>query len=188
MSKFAVASLALEGVLLIVPKRFEDPRGYLVETYRADLFREIGISAEFVQDNHSFSASRGTIRGLHFQRPPAAQAKLVRAIRGSIFDVAVDLRRGSPTFGRWCGATLTAAGGEQLFVPRGFAHGFCTLEPDTEVAYKMDDYYAPNYDAGLLWEDLEVGIRWPVDPAEAILSDKDRKLPRLAELDSPFIA
>ncbi len=188
MQKFAVTPLALEGVLLIVPKRFADPRGYLVETYRADLFGEIGIPAEFVQDNQSLSASRGTIRGLHFQRAPATQAKLVRAIRGAIFDVAVDLRRGSASYGRWCAATLTASTGEQLFVPRGFAHGFCTLEPDTVVAYKMDDYYAPTYDAGFVWNDPEVGIRWPVEAAEAILSDKDRKLPRLSELDPPFLA
>jgi dTDP-4-dehydrorhamnose 3,5-epimerase len=187
MTKFAVTPLAPEGVLLIVPKRFADPRGYLVETYRADLFDEIGIRTAFVQDNQSLSARRGTIRGLHFQRPPATQAKLVRAIRGAIFDVAVDLRRGSANYGRWCAATLTAAGGEQLFVPRGFAHGFCTLEPDSEIAYKMDGYYSPAYDAGLLWNDPEIGIQWPVEAAEAILSDKDRKLPRLSELDPPFL-
>jgi dTDP-4-dehydrorhamnose 3,5-epimerase len=123
-----------------------------------------------VQDNQSLSARPGTVRGLHFQGPPAPQAKLVRVLRGSILDVAVDLRRGSPTFGRWCGAMLTASGGEQLFLPRGFAHGFCTLEPDTEVAYKMDGYHAPECEAGVLWNDPEIGISWPVDAATAILS------------------
>lgn len=186
MSNFAVTPLALEGVLMIVPKRFGDARGYLMETYRADAFRALGIEADFVQENQSLSARAGTVRGLHFQTPPAPQAKLVRALRGSAFDVAVDLRRGSPSFGRWCGATLTASGGEQLFIPRGFAHGFCTLEPDTEVAYKIDGYYAPECDAGVLWNDPEIGIAWPVEPAEAILSEKDRKLPRLREIDSPF--
>lgn len=186
MSNFAVTPLELAGVLLVVPRRFGDERGYLVETYRADAFRALGIEADFVQDNQSLSARAGTVRGLHFQTPPAAQAKLVRAIRGAVFDVAVDLRRGSPSFGRWCAATLTAAGGEQLFIPRGFAHGFCTLEPDTEVAYKIDGYYAPDCDAGVLWNDPEIGIAWPVEPAEATLSEKDRKLPRLREIDSPF--
>jgi dTDP-4-dehydrorhamnose 3,5-epimerase len=186
-SNFTARPLEIERVLLILPKRFGDERGYLMETYRADAFRALGIGAAFVQDNQSLSARSGTVRGLHFQGPPAPQAKLVRVLSGSIFDVAVDLRRGSPTFGRWCGATLTASGGEQLFLPRGFAHGFCTLEPDTEVAYKMDGYHAPECEAGVLWNDPEIGISWPVDAATAILSERDRKLPGLRELDSPFM-
>jgi dTDP-4-dehydrorhamnose 3,5-epimerase len=186
MPNFTVTPLDLDGVLLIVPKRFDDERGYLVETYSAGAFREFGIVAGFVQDNQSFSARAGTVRGLHFQGPPVPQAKLVRAIRGSLFDVAVDLRRGSSSFGRWCGTTLTAAQGEQLFIPRGFAHGFCSLESDTEIAYKMDEYYTPPCEGGVLWNDPEIGVAWPIDPAEAILSDRDHKLPRFRELDSPF--
>jgi dTDP-4-dehydrorhamnose 3,5-epimerase len=186
MSNFTVTPLELDGVLLIVPRRFSDARGFVAETYRADAFRGFGVEAAFVQDTQSFSAAFGTVRGLHFQAPPAAQAKLVRAVRGSVLDVAVDLRRGSPAFGRWCGATLTARHGEQLFIPRGFAHGFCTLEPDTEIAYKIDGFYAPDCEGGVIWNDPEIGIPWPVEPGEAVLSERDRKLPRLCELDSPF--
>ena len=139
-----------------------------------------------MQDNQAFSAQRGTLRGLHFQRPPEPQAKLIRVLRGSIFDVAVDLRIGSPTYGHWVGETLTAEGGEQLFVPRGFAHGYCTLEPNTEVAYKVDGFYAPECDAGLAWNDPTIGITWPIAPEEAILSDKDKRLPAFADFVSPF--
>ena len=186
MSKFTLTRLEIEGLLLIVPTRFGDERGYFAETYRADAFRAFGITAEFVQENQSFSARPGTVRGLHFQAPAAAQAKLVRALRGALFDVAVDLRRGSPTFSRWCSARLSAAGGEQIFIPRGFAHGFCTLEPDTEVAYKIDAYYRPECEGGVAWDDPQIAIPWPVAPAEAILSERDRKLPRLSDLDLPF--
>ena len=129
------------------PRYFHDPRGYFVETYSEHSARDLGLTACFVQDNQSLSVKRGTVRALHFQVPPKSQAKLVRVLRGSIYDVAVDLRLGSPTYGRWAAVTLTANGGEQLFVPRGFAHGFCTLEPNTEVAYKVDDYYAPEIGA-----------------------------------------
>ena len=139
-----------------------------------------------MQDNQSFSAKRGTIRGLHFQLPPAAQAKLVRVLHGSVYDVAVDLRVGSPTYGRWKGETLTADGGEQLFVPRGFAHAFCTLEPDTIVAYKVDEFYAPASDSGLIWNDPALAIDWPVAPQDVVLSDKDLKLGRFADFVSPF--
>ena len=186
MSNFAVTPLELEGVLLIVPRRRVDARGYFVETYRADVFRDLGIAADFVQDNQSLSAQRGTIRGLHFQTPPAAQAKLVRVIRGAIFDVAVDLRRGSPSFGRWCAATLTAEGGEQIFIPRGFAHGFCTLEPDTEVAYKVDGYYAPEHDSGLRLGRSRARHRLAGRAGRGGPVGRDRKLPRLADLASPF--
>lgn len=181
-----VSKLGLPGLLLLKPRRFADGRGYFVETYNERTVAGAGITASFVQDNQSYSASRGTIRGLHFQLPPAAQAKLVRAAQGSLYDVAVDLRAGSPTYGRWTGATLTADGGEQLFLPRGFAHGFCTLEPDTVVAYKVDDFYAPASDSGLIWNDPTLAIDWPVGPDEVVLSDRDLKLGRFAEFQSPF--
>ena len=181
-----VRNLGLPGLLLLKPRRFADSRGYFVETYNERTAAEAGIKCRFVQDNQSYSGSRGTIRGLHFQLPPAAQAKLVRAVQGRVHDVAVDLRAGSPTYGRWAEATLTADGGEQLFIPRGFAHGFCTLEPDTVVAYKVDDFYAPASDSGLIWNDPTLAIDWPVGPDEAVLSDKDLKLGRFAEFRSPF--
>src|ERR1051325_2930516 len=163
---------ALPGLLLVKPRRFADSRGYFVETYNERTHSGAGINARFVQDNQSYSASRGTIRGLHFQLPPAAQAKLVRAVQGSVYGVAVDLRVGSPTYGKWAGMTLTADGGEQLFVPRGFAHGFCTLEQHTVLAYKVDDFYAPASDSGLIWNDPTLAIDWPVKPEDAVLSDK----------------
>lgn len=179
-------SLDLEGVVLLRPRRFADSRGYFVETYNERTFLAAGITAKFVQDNQSYSVKRGTIRGLHFQLPPAAQAKLVRVLRGSVYDVAVDLRVGSPGYGRWVGETLTAEGGEQLFVPRGFAHAFCTLEPDAVVAYKVDDFYAPASDSGLIWNDPALAIDWPVAAQDVVLSDKDLKLGRLADFASPF--
>jgi dTDP-4-dehydrorhamnose 3,5-epimerase len=176
----------IPDVLLIRPRRFGDPRGWFSETYSTRSFSEALGNVNFVQDNQSFSALRGTLRGLHFQKSPEAQAKLIRVLRGSIFDVAVDLRMGSPTYARWVGKTLTAGGGEQLFVPRGFAHGYCTLGPDTEVAYKVDGFYAPAYDAGLAWNDPTLDIAWPITPEEAILSDKDKALPAFADYVSPF--
>ena len=178
--------LNLPGLVLLRPRQFLDSRGSFVETYNEKTFRAVGIAAKFVQDNQSFSAKRGTIRGLHFQLPPAAQAKLVRVVHGSVYDVAVDLRVGSPTFGRWDGATLTAEGGEQLFVPRGFAHAFCTLEPGAIVAYKVDEFYAPASDSGLIWNDPTLAIEWPVTSGEVVLSDKDLKLGRFADFGSPF--
>jgi dTDP-4-dehydrorhamnose 3,5-epimerase len=176
----------IDGVLLIRPKRFADPRGYFSETYNSKLFGEAGITCVFVQDNQSLSVQKGTIRGLHFQTPPEMQAKLVRVLRGSILDVAVDLRRKSPTYGRWCSTTLTSQGGEQLFLPRGFAHGFCTLEENTEVAYKVDGFYATACDAGLRWDDPDLAITWPVTKAEILVSEKDSKLPFFKTFDSPF--
>jgi dTDP-4-dehydrorhamnose 3,5-epimerase len=181
-----VKHLGIPGLIQLTPRAFSDARGYFVETYNEKAFRAAGIDALFVQDNQSYSARRGTIRGLHFQLPPAAQAKLVRVLQGSVYDVAVDLRVGSPTYGRHDGATLTAAGREQLFVPRGFAHAFCTLEPDTVVAYKVDAFYAPASDSGLIWNDSTLAIRWPVAPADVVLSDKDQKLGRFADFVSPF--
>jgi dTDP-4-dehydrorhamnose 3,5-epimerase len=185
MSNFSFQPMAIAGVVLITPRRYEDHRGYLAETHGQEAFRAAGISATFVQDNESYSRRRGTVRGLHFQRDPMAQAKLVRAIRGAIFDVAVDLRPSSPSFGRWCAAELSSDNGRAMFVPRGFAHGFCTLADDTLVAYKVDAAYARAAEGGICWNDPAIGIDWPVGTAEAILSDRDRALPRIdAALDA----
>lgn len=174
------------GICLLRPRRFGDARGWFMETYSEMAALAAGIHERFVQDNQSFSALEGTIRGLHYQRPPHAQAKLVRCVRGSIMDYAVDIRRGSPTYGRHVSAKLTAEHGEQLFVPVGFAHAFVTLEPDVEVAYKVTDVYAPDCDGGIVWNDPTIGIAWPLPACGAVLSDKDKLLPTLAEFDSPF--
>lgn len=157
-----------------------------METFSEQAARAARIETHFVQDNQSFSTSEGTIRGLHFQAPPHAQAKLVRCVRGSISDYAVDIRRGSPSYGKWVAAKLTAEGGEQLFIPVGFAHGFVTLESDVEVAYKVSDIYAPACDGGLVWNDPTIGIDWPLPETGPVLSDKDRMLPTLAKFESPF--
>lgn len=177
---------SIRDVLLITPRRFGDDRGWFCETYNRFKLAEQGLDLDFVQDNHSLSVPAGTVRGLHFQRPPHAQAKLIRVVRGAILDVAVDLRQGSRTFGQHVTARLDAAEGAQLLVPVGFAHGFATLEPDTEVIYKVTDRYAPDCDAGIRWNDQALGIDWGVQPDEATLSDKDAKLPPLSELDNPF--
>ena len=171
-------------IFQIPPTRFVDHRGYFGETYSRRRYADMGIDVEFVQDNHSLSHAVGTLRGLHFQGPPAAQGKLVRCGRGAIFDVAVDIRRGSPTYGKWEGYELTAENGHQLYVPVGFAHGFVTLEPDSEIVYKCTDYYAPETEGAVRWDSC--GIDWPlsVDP---ILSDKDAIALALADFDSPFI-
>ncbi len=186
MNKFAFEPLAIPAVILVRPKKFGDARGYFMETWSAEAFAAAGIGAVFVQDNQSLSGTRGVVRGLHFQAPPVPQAKLVRVLKGSIFDVAVDLRQGSPSYGRWCGATLTAEGAEQLFVPHGFAHGFCTLEPGTEVAYKVDGPYAPECEGGLAWNDPALAIDWPIAAGEAQLSGRDAALPGFAGFASPF--
>lgn len=172
-------------VQLIKAKRFGDARGWFSETYSAPAFAARGIDCAFVQDNHSLSAPSFTLRGLHFQTPPHAQDKLVRCIRGRIFDVVVDVRAGSPTYGRWVGAELSAESGDQLFIPVGFAHGFLTLEPDCEVTYKVSHVYAPASDGGVRWD--SVGVDWPMPSGERPhLSPKDEGLPTLAEFDSPF--
>ena len=172
-------------VQLIEPRRHGDARGWFTEVYSEKAFDARGITCRFVQDNHSLSAPAFTLRGLHFQTPPHGQDKLVRCIRGSIFDVAVDVRRNSPTYGQWVGATLSAENGHQLFVPIGFAHGFLTLEADCEVSYKVSDLYAPECDGGVRWD--SVGIDWPMPAGtQPELSPKDVKLPSLAEFDSPF--
>lgn len=181
-----VDRLSIADVALITPRRFGDARGYFAETFSARAFREQVAGCDFVQDNEALSAIVGTVRGLHFQREPAAQGKLVRVIRGAILDVAVDIRMGSPSFGRAVSARLDAADGAQLWVPPGFAHGYCTLEPDTLVAYKVTAYYSPAHDGGILWDDPALGIVWPLPAGGAVLSDKDTTLPRLADLPPTF--
>ncbi|HAR68081.1 MAG TPA: dTDP-4-dehydrorhamnose 3,5-epimerase [Lentisphaeria bacterium] len=175
---------ALPDVIRILPSRFGDHRGFFSETYSQLAYANLGIEAVFVQDNHSLSAAVGTVRGLHFQVPPHAQAKLVRCGRGAIFDVAVDIRRGSPTYGRWAGFTLSAENGAQLYIPVGFAHGFATLEPDSEIIYKCSDYYAPETEGALRWDDSDIGIAWPLTAAP-VLSEKDASAPLLADFNSP---
>ncbi len=179
-------SLAIPDVKRLVPRVFGDERGAFAETYSQRALEAAGLQVAFVQDNHSISRAKGVVRGLHFQKPPRAQGKLVRVTRGAIFDVAVDIREGSPTYGRHVGTMLSAENWAQLWVPPGFAHGFCTLEPDTEVLYKVTDYYAPESDSGIAWDDPALGIDWPVTAAEATLSDKDRRLPKLADLGPVF--
>jgi dTDP-4-dehydrorhamnose 3,5-epimerase len=181
-----IEKLKIPTVLLIKPKKFLDQRGYFSETYNLKAFAAAGIDCTFVQDNQTLSILKGTVRGLHFQIPPEPQAKLVRVLSGAIFDVAVDLRWGSPTYGRWCSALLTAERGEQMFVPHGFAHGLCTLEPDTIVAYKVDGFYAPSCDAGLRWDDPDLSIEWPVRREEVMISEKDTALPFFRGFQSPF--
>ena len=173
-------------VILLETRRFTDQRGWFAETYSAPRMLARGIDDRFVQDNHSYSAEAGTIRGLHYQSPPRAQAKLLRVMRGAVIDVAVDVRKGSPTYGRHVRMLLSADNGAQLFVPAGFLHGFATLEPHTDVAYKVTDYYSQPDDGSVLWNDPDLAIDWGVDPARAVLSDKDAKAPRFAEFKSPF--
>ncbi len=180
-----IQKTAIEGPLLITPKRFGDSRGFFSETYNAGELAAAGIHLVFVQDNHSLSAERGTVRGLHFQSPPKAQAKLIRVVKGRILDVFLDIRRGSPTYGQHGAVELSAENGRQALIPVGFAHGFCTLEPATEVLYKTTDYYAPHAEGGVRWNDSALGIAWP-DFAGSNLSPKDRDLPLLAALDTPF--
>jgi dTDP-4-dehydrorhamnose 3,5-epimerase len=174
--------LALPEVLLITPRRHGDARGWFSETWSRRSLAAAGLDIDFVQDNQAFNARSGTVRGLHFQMAPHPQAKLVRVLAGAILDVAVDVRAGSPTRGRWVSARLTAEGGEQLFVPRGFAHGYCTLCDDVMLAYKVDGDYAPQTEGGVIWNDPDLAIDWPVPPDRAVLSDKDLVLPRLADL------
>jgi dTDP-4-dehydrorhamnose 3,5-epimerase len=177
---------AIPEVRLITPKRHGDHRGFLSEVYSRRALAAAGIDIDFVQDNHTMTALAGTVRGLHYQLPPMAQAKLVRVTRGAIYDVAVDLRRRSPTFGRHVGAIVSAEAWNQILVPVGFAHGFCTLTPDTEVIYRLSNDYAPTHERGLLWNDEALRIEWPVESDAAILSDRDRKNPRLADLTETF--
>ena len=179
-----VERLTIREVIEIGPDRYEDERGFFSETYSRRALAEAGIEDEFVQDNHSLSVAQGTLRGLHFQAPPAAQAKLVRVVHGVILDVAVDIRVGSPSFGQHVCCELSAREWNQIYIPQGFAHGFCTLEPDTEVTYKASDYYAPELDRGLLWNDPALGIDWPI--SDPLLSEKDRSHPPLRDLPQYF--
>jgi dTDP-4-dehydrorhamnose 3,5-epimerase len=184
-----VAELDLPGVRLLHPRRFADGRGWFTELYSdRTLAARAGVDTAFVQDNLSRSVLPGTIRGLHFQAPPAAQAKLLTVLAGRVFDVVVDIRHGAPTFGRHIAVMLDAEDGAQLFVPAGFAHGFCTLAPDTLVHYKVSAHYAPAHDLGIRWDDPDLAIDWPVTPARAVLSPKDRALPRLRDLPPVFAA
>lgn len=174
----------LSGVLLITPKRFGDHRGFFSESFSQKEFAAAGLDFNFVQDNHSLSSQSGTVRGLHFQAPPNAQDKLVRCGKGSLFDVAVDARKGSPTYGKWVGEVLSFENGKQLLVPAGFLHGFMTLEPDTEIVYKCTDYYAPESDGSVHWDSC--GVAWPLDIATPVISDKDKVAQSLSDFDSPF--
>ncbi len=174
------------AIVRLVPRRFEDARGWFSETWHRDRFRAAGLDAEWVQDNHAFSHAALTLRGIHFQAPPHAQAKLVRCVAGRVWDVAVDLRVGSPTFGRWIAAELSAAGGEQLFLPAGFGHAYLTLEPDSALVYKVSAFHARGAEGGLAWDDPDLAIAWPLGGAQPILSDKDRDLPCFGDFASPF--
>lgn len=179
-------TFSIDGPLLLTPPKFSDARGFFSEVYNRKLFAELIGDIAFVQDNHSLSLQLGTIRGLHFQIPPFAQGKLVRVVHGAVVDVAVDIRRNSPTFGRHVSAILSAKNWRQMWIPVGFAHGFCTIEPNTEVIYKVTTYYSKSDERGIAWNDSDLGIQWPVDPGEAILTDRDREFPRLSEIQSYF--
>lgn len=181
-----IETLAIPDVKLLTPVRHQDGRGFFSEIYNRETMRELGITLEFVQENFSLSADQGTVRGLHFQTHPFAQDKLVHVVSGSILDVAVDLRRGSPWFGQHVVAELSADNWQQLLVPVGFAHGFCTLEPDTAVMYRVTGHYSGEHDHGVRWDDPEIGIDWPVEPGAAVLSAKDLRQPLLSECTQLF--
>jgi dTDP-4-dehydrorhamnose 3,5-epimerase len=181
-----VSATEIADVKLLALRIHRDHRGFFSETYNKGELAKVGVNLEFVQDNHSLSVERGVVRGLHFQIPPFAQDKLVRVVRGAIFDVAVDIRRGSPTYGNHVARIISAQEWNQFLVPIGFAHGFCTLEANTEVIYKVTNYYSPEHDRGVLWNDADLRIAWPVEESEAVLSDKYRKQPRFSELPNYF--
>ena len=186
--EFGVNATRLEipEVILVQSKKHQDERGFFSEVYNRTLFRDEGISNDWVQDNHAMSRQIGTLRGLHFQAPPHAQTKLIRVVHGAIFDVAVDIRAGSPWYGRWVSAELSENAWNQLLIPRGFAHGYLTLEPDTEVIYKVDDVYAPSTEGGIIWNDPDLAIDWPIKGATPIISGKDQILPPMANFQTPF--
>ena len=173
-------------MLCITPRIFSDQRGWFSETFRVDRFAQYAGAVVFIQDNQSLSRDVGTLRGLHFQLPPHPQAKLVRCLTGAIFDVAVDIRNGSPTYGKWIGVELSAENGKQFYIPEGFAHGFMTLQPDTMIFYKVSDYYAPECDRGLSWNDPTIAIEWPLKTGSPVLSAKDEKQPSFHDFQSPF--
>lgn len=176
-----VETTAIADVKILYPRKFGDARGFFSEVWNARTYRELGIEAEFVQDNHAYNAESGVVRGLHYQLEPKAQGKLVRVTRGAVLDVAVDIRVGSPTFGQHVAVELSAENWRQLWLPPGFAHGYCTLMPDTELLYKVTDFYSPEHDCGIFWNDPALGIKWPVSPEKAILSEKDKTLPLLKD-------
>ncbi|ANY65363.1 dTDP-4-dehydrorhamnose 3,5-epimerase [Paenibacillus sp. BIHB 4019] len=180
-----VTSKALQGLKIIEANLYGDQRGFFYESYNVETFRKVGINSKFIQDNHSLSVEAGVLRGLHYQLNPKAQTKLVRVTAGAIYDVVVDIRKGSPTFGDWQGFILSAANKRQLLVPQGFAHGFCTIVPNTEVQYKVDALYSPEHDRGIAWNDPALGIDWPT--SKPILSDKDGKHPVLADAEINFV-
>ena len=184
--EFLTPNPQIPEIKIILPKKHGDARGFFSETYTRRALAAGGIDAEFIQDNHAFSAAKGTVRGLHFQTPPFAQAKLVRVVRGTILDVAVDIRVGSPTYGKHVAVTVSAENWNQIFIPAGFAHGLVTLTPDVEVIYKVSQYYSAAHDKGLLWNDPALGISWPVAADAAHLSEKDKVQPRLADLPAYF--
>lgn len=181
-----ITQTKLPGVVLIKPTRFTDERGFFCETWNAGTLNKHGINTVFVQDNQSFSGAVGTVRGLHYQSPPHAQSKLVRCGRGALLDVAVDVRKDSPTYGEWIGVELSAENGKQLLIPEGFLHGFVTLEPNTEILYKCSDYYAPECDGAIRFDDADIGVDWGISPDQAVLSEKDAAAPFLKDFDSPF--
>jgi len=181
-----VRTFELEGPLEMIPRKIEDSRGYFSEVFRLDTFVEHAPAVDFVQDNQSLSVKTGTIRGIHFQSPPMAQGKLVRCLAGSLLDVAVDLRRDSPTFGQFVSVTLSPERNNQLWVPVGFGHAFCTLEPNSVISYRVSNYYSPEHDKGVAWDDSEIGIAWPDVADPETLSGKDRVQPRLADLPAYF--
>jgi dTDP-4-dehydrorhamnose 3,5-epimerase len=176
----------IPDVKILIPKKFGDHRGFFSETFNRKFLGDAGIAADFVQDNHSLSVPKGVVRGLHYQIPPMAQDKLVRVVHGAILDVAVDIRRSSPTFGRHVAAVISAENWRQIFVPIGFAHGFATLEPNTEVVYKVSNYYSPQHERGIQWNDPELDIDWGIDATAAILSDRDKAHPRLKDVSDAF--
>ncbi|MBO1041460.1 dTDP-4-dehydrorhamnose 3,5-epimerase [Brucella pituitosa] len=178
-----VRSLGIDGVFEISPRKYGDDRGFFSETYNEKALAEAGINLTFIQDNHSYSAAKGVVRGLHYQLPDKAQDKLVRVIRGAILDVAVDIRKKSPTFGKWVSLEVSAEKWNQILVPKGFAHGFMTLVPDTEVIYKVTDYYSPQHDRSIRFDDPAIGIDWPLAASQVQLSDKDQKAPLLADAE-----
>lgn len=182
---FNFKKLEIPEVILIQPQAFIDQRGFFMETYKITDFTQFGIKEEFVQDNHSFSASKGVLRGLHYQKEPKAQAKLVRVIVGSIFDVALDLRKNSPNYGKWVSAILSSKNKAMLYIPEGFAHGYCILEDDTEVLYKCSQVYSSLHERGIAWNDVDINIKWPIE--NPVLSSKDSNYPKLKEADNDFI-
>jgi len=187
MAQIVIEKTKLEGVLVIAPKVFGDARGWFFETWTQRDYAVAGASAVFVQDNQSYSKEKGTLRGIHFQNGASAQAKLVRCTRGAVWDVAVDLRRGSPTYRQWTGVELSAENYRQFFIPRGFGHAFLTLTDDVEFCYKADNYYDPAADRGVRWDDPAIGVDWPLPREALILSDKDRTAPLLADSDCDFV-